>query len=109
VGRRGLPGPGYAGREAPLSRVQHRPLAEVLIVLGFIAFAVYQSTLPAARRTVIDPRAALWVLPWLVGLLILSWLGRYNGSPPTVFGVTLLATNHLPNWWTSPPSPPSAS
>jgi hypothetical protein len=41
----------------------------------------------------------LWVLPWLAGLLILSWLGRYNGSPPTVFGVTLLATNHLPNWW----------
>ena len=72
---------------------------EVLIVLGFIAFAIYQFRLPAARRTVIDPRAALWVLPWLPGLLILSWLGRYNGSPPTVFGVTLLATNHLPNWW----------
>ena len=72
---------------------------EVLIVLGFIAFAIYQFRLPAARRTVIDPRAALWVLPWLAGLLILSWLGRYNGSPPTVFGVTLLATNRLPNWW----------
>ncbi len=72
---------------------------EVLVVLGFIAFAVYQFRLPAARRTVIDPRAALWVLPWLAGLLALSWLGRYNGSPPTVFGVTLLATNHLPNWW----------
>jgi glycine/D-amino acid oxidase-like deaminating enzyme len=72
---------------------------EVLIVLGFIAFAIYQARLPAARRTVIDPRAALWVPPWLIGLLLLSWLGRYNGSPPTVFGVTLLATNHLPNWW----------
>jgi amino acid transporter len=72
---------------------------EVLIVLGFIAFTLYQVRLPAARRTVIDPRAALWVLPWLGGLLLLSWLGRYNGSPPTVFGVTLLATNHLPNWW----------
>jgi len=33
-----------------------------------------------------------------IRLLILSWLGRYNGSPPTVFGVTLLATSHLPNW-----------
>jgi hypothetical protein len=41
-------------------------------------------------------------------LLILSWLGRYNGSPPTVSGVTLLATSHLPNWQTSPPSPHSA-
>jgi hypothetical protein len=54
---------------------------EVLIVLGFIAFAIYQFRLPSARRTVIDPRAALWVLPWLAGLLLLSWLGRYNGSP----------------------------
>jgi amino acid transporter len=72
---------------------------EVLIVLGFIAFAVYQVRLPKARRTIIDPRAAAWVLPWLAGLLLLSWLGRYNGSPPTVFGVTLMATNHLPNWW----------
>ena len=41
----------------------------------------------------------MWVPPWLAGLLLLSWLGRYNGSPPRVFGVTLLATNHLPNWW----------
>jgi len=72
---------------------------EVLIVLGFIAFAIYQVRLPRARRTIIDPRAAVWVLPWLAGLLLLSWLGRYNGSPPTVFGVTLAATNHLPNWW----------
>jgi amino acid transporter len=72
---------------------------EVLIVLGFIAFAVYQVRLPAARRTVIDPRAALWVLPWLAGLLLLSWLGRYNGSPPTVFGITMAARQILPNWW----------
>jgi amino acid transporter len=72
---------------------------EVLIVLGFIVFAIYQVRLPKARRTILDIRAALWVLPWLAGVLLLSWLGRYNGSPPRVFGVTLLATNHLPSWW----------
>ena len=70
----------------------------VLIAIGFIAFAGYQAYLPAARRTIIDWRAAYWILPWLVGLIIISWLGRYDGSPPTVFGVTLLATKHLPNW-----------
>jgi len=72
---------------------------EVLIVLGFIAFAIYQVRLPAARRTIIDPRAAAWVLPWLAGLLLLSWLGRYDGSPPTVFGITMAARQILPNWW----------
>ena len=37
--------------------------------------------------------------PWLVGLIIISWLGRYDGAPPTVFGLTLLSTKHIPNWW----------
>src|SRR5580692_5348340 len=70
-----------------------------LIALGYIAFAAYQLYLPAERRTVIDWRAAAWIIPWLAGIIILSWLGRYDGSPPTVFGVTLKATQHLPNWW----------
>ncbi len=71
----------------------------VLIAIGFIAFGLYQAALPPARRTIIEWRAAVWILPWLAGLIIISWLGRYDGVPPTVFGVTLLATKHLPNWW----------
>jgi amino acid transporter len=70
----------------------------VLIAFGFVAFAIYQATLPADRRTIIDWRAAIWIIPWLAGLIIVSWLGRYDGVPPTVFGVTLLATKHFPNW-----------
>jgi hypothetical protein len=55
---------------------------EVLIVLGFIAFAIYQARLPKARRTILDIRAALWVLPSLAGLLLLSWLGRAQHPAP---------------------------
>jgi hypothetical protein len=62
-------------------------------------FAIYQGRLPKACRTVLDARAALWVLLWLAGLLILSWLGRYNGTPPTVFGISMVARQVLPNWW----------
>jgi amino acid transporter len=71
----------------------------VLIAIGAIAFAGYQISLPAARRTIIDYRAATWILPWLVGLILISWFGRYDGSPPTVFGVTLTATRHIGNWY----------
>ena len=71
----------------------------VLIAIGFIAFAAYQAYLPAASRTIIDYRAAVWIIPWLAGLILISWQGQYNGVPPTVFGVTLLATMRLPNWW----------
>jgi amino acid transporter len=70
----------------------------ILVAIGFIAFALYQVSIPAARRTIIDWRAAVWIIPWLAGIFVISWLGRYDGSPPTVFGVTLLATKHLPNW-----------
>jgi len=70
-----------------------------LVAIGYIAFAAYQLYLPAERRTIIDWRAAAWIIPWLAGLIILTWLGRYDGSPPTVFGVTLKATQRLPNWW----------
>ncbi len=51
----------------------------VLIALGFILFGIYQATLPAERRTIIDWRASYWILPWLAGLLLISWQGRYDG------------------------------
>jgi amino acid transporter len=71
----------------------------MFILAGVIIFAAYQLSLPAAKRTIIDWRSAQWIVPWLVALLIIAWLGNYDGSPPTVFGVTLLATHHLHQWW----------
>jgi amino acid transporter len=71
----------------------------VFIAVGVLLFAAYQISLPAAKRTIIEWNSANWILPWLVGLLVISWLGNYDGSPPTVFGVTLLATHHLHQWW----------
>ncbi len=69
------------------------------VAIGFILFAGYQVSLPPERRTIIDWRAASWIIPWLLGLALISWQGQYNGVPPKVFGVTLLATKNLPNWW----------
>jgi len=72
---------------------------EMFIAVGFIIFGLYQVSLPAEKRTILDLRSALWLVPWLVALLIISWLGRYNGSPPPVFGLTLVSTNRLGEWW----------
>jgi|CZKW01.1.fsa_nt_gi amino acid transporter len=68
----------------------------ILIAIGFLAFGGYQASLPAERRTIIDYRAAVWIIPWLAGLLIISWQGRYDAA--SVFGVHLVATLRLPNW-----------
>jgi amino acid transporter len=71
----------------------------VFTAVGFVIFGVYQALIPKERRTIIDWRAAQWIIPWLVGLAIISWQGRYTSTPSTVFGITLLPTLRIPNWW----------
>ncbi len=51
------------------------------------------------RRTILDLKSATWLLPWLVAILVICWLGRYDGNPTKVFGVTLVATHRIGNWW----------
>jgi amino acid transporter len=71
----------------------------MFILIGVIIFAVYQFSIPKERRTIIEWRSAYWIVPWLLVLLLIAWLGNYDGSPPTVFGLTLLATHRLHQWW----------
>ena len=71
---------------------------DVFIAVGFLLFLGYQATLPADKRTILNFMSGWWILPWLIGLLLISWPGRYDGSPPKVFGITLLATQKLGNW-----------
>jgi len=70
----------------------------VMIAIGFVIFAAYQVCLPSQRRTIIEWRSSYWIVPWLAGLLIISWLGRYNSSLTEIFGVNLVATMRLPKW-----------
>jgi amino acid transporter len=72
---------------------------EMFVAAGFIIFALYQVSLPADRRTILDLRSATWLLPWLASILVIAWLGRYNGNPDTVFGVTLVATQRIGEWY----------
>jgi hypothetical protein len=72
---------------------------EMFIAAGFIIFALYQASRPAAQRTILDLRSATWIVPWLAMLLVISWLGRYDGSPTTVFSLTLVATKRIGEWW----------
>jgi amino acid transporter len=79
----------------------------VLIVIGFVIFGVYQALIPAERRSIIDWRAAQWIVPWLAGLGIISWQGQYTSAFTKVFGITLNPTlniggkhpSHLSEWY----------
>ena len=72
---------------------------DVFIAAGFVIFLAYQASQPAAKRTILNIRSGWWIVPWLGALLVISWLGQYDGSPPKVFGLTLLSTHRIGNWW----------
>ena len=72
---------------------------DMFILVGFLIFGLYQVSLPADKRTILDLRSAWWILPWLGALLVLSWLGRYDGSPTKVFGLNLVSSKRIGNWY----------
>ena len=71
----------------------------MFIVIGIIVFGIYQLSIPAHRRTEIEWKSAYWVLPWLLGLGIISWQGQYTSATTTVFGLTLNPTLRIGQWW----------
>jgi len=71
----------------------------VFIVAGFILFGVYQISVPAEKRTILDLRSAWWIFPYLGAILLISWLGRYDGSPTKVFGLNLVSSKRIGEWY----------
>jgi amino acid transporter len=57
------------------------------VLVGLAIFAVTRRTETAEVRGPLDARAAAWVWPWLAGMVVIGYFGRYGG------------TNALPNWW----------
>jgi hypothetical protein len=55
--------------------------------LGLVIFAVTRTRVPAAALGPLNVRSAVWIVPWLLGLLAIGHFGR-RGSP-----------NAIPNWW----------
>ncbi|WP_372660952.1 APC family permease [Amycolatopsis kentuckyensis] len=61
------------------------------VVVGLLIFAISYATTPAGKRRPLELKAAVWIIPWLVGSAIIGFLGRYaqNVAP----------RNILPEWW----------
>ncbi|WP_054564354.1 APC family permease [Frankia sp. R43] len=60
------------------------------IVVGFVVFALYRATQPADRWPALEWRAALWIAPWLGGVVLISWLGQFGGRGVIPFWVDLV-------------------
>jgi amino acid transporter len=56
------------------------------IFLGRVLFEITLARTRHDDRPYIDWRAASWIWPWLIGLTVIGWIGRYGGG------------KILPNW-----------
>ncbi|MFZ0218002.1 MAG: APC family permease [Candidatus Dormiibacterota bacterium] len=54
----------------------------VAIIIGFILLALGIVTRPPESRAKLDWSNAHWIWPWLIGLVIISFLGSFTASAP---------------------------
>jgi len=57
----------------------------VAIGIGFVLLAISAATSPPERRPALEWRSALWLVPYVVGLGVVSYLSSFGG-PPHVLG-----------------------
>ncbi|GAA1889332.1 APC family permease [Lapillicoccus jejuensis] len=61
----------------------------VAVLIGFVLLAIFMAT-GVLRGQSLDARAGLWVVPWLAGMTIMSYLGDYDGGLKVVgFGTAI--------------------
>jgi amino acid transporter len=63
----------------------------VAIAIGFALLAVSNATRPKDARVALDWRAGSWMVPWLLGLGVISYLASFDGGKSTLkFGVDMI-------------------
>jgi amino acid transporter len=63
------------------------------IGIGLVLLAISQLSRPAAQRVPLDWRASVWMWPWLVGLMAISYLASFEGGRDDLhFGLDMAVT-----------------
>ncbi len=63
------------------------------IGIGLVLLAVSQLSRPSSERMPMDWRSSVWMWPWLLGLLLLSYLASFEGGRDDLhFGVDMIIT-----------------
>jgi amino acid transporter len=61
------------------------------LIVGLVLFGISMVVRKPAKRPIVDWKASIWVLPWLVGMAVISYLGQFTGGTKTIpFYVDLL-------------------
>ncbi len=62
---------------------------DVALAIGFVAFVVFRAVGSKEEQPALDLRHAAWLPPYLAGVLVISWAGRYGGHDWLPFWVDL--------------------
>jgi amino acid transporter len=83
---------------------------DVALAIGFAAFLAYRLLGPSENQPRLDLRNAAWLVPYLVGISVITYIGRYDGRNWLPFWVDLgvvaafsLAVFALAVWLRLPP------
>ncbi len=57
------------------------------IAVGFVIFGLSYAFGKPVERPPLDPKSLIWMVPWLIGLGVISYLGQYSGRKV------------IPDWW----------
>jgi amino acid transporter len=50
------------------------------IVLGYVVFGISFALGRPMERPPLDPKSLIWILPWFIGLAVISYHGQYGGT-----------------------------
>ncbi|MFF9786257.1 APC family permease [Streptomyces nigrescens] len=59
----------------------------IAALIGFVFLALTRRGIPSGERSGLRGKSAAWVWPWLGGMILIAYFGRYGG------------TGALPEWW----------
>jgi amino acid transporter len=54
------------------------------LIVGLVAFGISMVLRKPDKRPIVDWKASIWVLPWLVGMAVISYLGQFTGGKGTI-------------------------
>ncbi len=63
----------------------------IAVILGFIVLVIHEA-MHREKTPAMDFRAGFWVIPWLAGLALISWLGSYPLPAEGAGNIGLLTT-----------------
>ncbi len=54
------------------------------LIVGLVLFAISMVFRKPDKRPIVDWKASIWVLPWLLGMALISYLGQFTGGTKAI-------------------------